>query len=163
MAPNNLGVDKSDWSMVFLCMLVYMKKERFCLGCNSLLVVRHKIKFCSNRCQWNYQYNDYISTWKKGQTDGNRGINTRCISGHLRRYLIEKFKNKCVLCGWAKKHPITGIVPLEIEHVDGNSENNQESNLKLLCPNCHALTPFYKNLNRGNGRKWRMNKYIKNS
>jgi hypothetical protein len=34
--------------------------------------------------------------------------------------------------------------------------------LRVLCPNCHALTPFYKNMNRGNGRKWRMDKYIKN-
>jgi hypothetical protein len=109
-----------------------------------------------------FQYKKWIGLWKNGLLQGNRGIATRNISKHLKRYFIEKFNNKCVECSWAKHHPVTGVVPLEIEHVDGNSENNQEDNLKLLCPNCHALTPFYKNLNRGNGRKWRMNKYIKN-
>ncbi len=109
-----------------------------------------------------YQHRKWIKLWKAGLLKGDRGITTKNISKHLRGYLIEKFKNKCSECGWAKKHPITGIVPLDIEHVDGNSENNNEENLKLLCPNCHSLTQFYKNLNRGKGRKWRINKYIKN-
>ena len=139
-----------------------MKKERFCIGCNGLLTTRYKIKFCSNKCQGDFKQRNWVELWKKGQVQGNIGITSRNISTHLRKYLIEKFYNKCSICGWSQKHPITGIVPLEIEHIDGNSENNQENNLKLLCPNCHALTSFYKNLNRGNGRKWRMNKYIKN-
>ncbi len=76
--------------------------------------------------------------------------------------MSEKFGNRCLACGWSSAHPVTGVVPLEIDHIDGNAENNSESNLRLLCPNCHALTPFYKNLNKGNGRKWRTDKYIKN-
>ena len=152
----------SDLFLV-VCYCYVMKNERFCASCHSLLTLRHKIKFCSNKCQGNYQQVKWIDQWKKGLLQGNRGITTRSVSAHIRTYLIKKFNNKCSQCGWSKKHPITGVVPLEIEHVDGNSENNVESNLKLLCPNCHALTPFYKNLNRGNGRKWRMSKYIKNS
>lgn len=139
-----------------------MKEERLCVGCGTLLKERHKIKFCSNQCQINYQHRIWVQLWKKGLAHGNIGVTARNISVHLRKYLIAKFHNKCSVCGWSKKHPITGVVPLEIEHMDGDSENNLESNLKLLCPNCHALTPFYKNLNRGNGRKWRTNKYIKN-
>jgi 5-methylcytosine-specific restriction endonuclease McrA len=42
---------------------------------------------------------------------------------------------------------------------DGNSENNLEENLRLLCPNCHSLSPNFRNLNKGYGRKWRVNKY----
>lgn len=57
---------------------------------------------------------------------------------------------------------MTGNVPLEIDHVDGDASNNLESNIRLLCPNCHALTSNFKNLNRGRGRKWRREKYIKN-
>mgnify|MGYP001578046316 FL=1 len=110
-----------------------------------------------------YQYVEWIKLWKNGKINGNIGITARNISTHLRRYLIEKFENKCSTCGWNKKHPITSAIPLEIDHIDGNSENNMEENLQILCPNCHSLTPFFKNLNKGKGRRWRMDKYIKNS
>lgn len=139
-----------------------MDKERFCLNCKNKLIFRHNIKYCSNKCQLNYQYLKWIDSWKKGKKNGNVGITVRAVSGSIRKYLSEKYGNKCSQCGWNKKHPITGNVPLEIDHIDGNSENNLESNLRLLCPNCHALTPFFKNLNKGKGRKWRTNKYIKN-
>jgi Zn finger protein HypA/HybF involved in hydrogenase expression len=87
---------------------------------------------------------------------GTIGINTKTISEHLRRYLFEKYKEKCSLCGWNKRHSITGTVPLEIDHIDGNAENNSEENLRVICPNCHALTPHFRNLNKGKGRSWRL-------
>lgn len=74
---------------------------------------------------------------------------------------MEKNGEQCSFCGWHKKHPTTGNVPLEIDHVDGNAENNQEKNLRLLCPNCHSLTPSFRNLNKNKGRVWRRGKYIK--
>jgi hypothetical protein len=133
-----------------------------CVSCETTLTKRSQVKFCSNKCQFAYQQDKWVKHWKKGKVSGNIGITARNISQHLRKYLSGKFGNKCSLCGWAKEHPITGVIPLEVDHIDGDAENNLEINLRLLCPNCHALTPFYKNLNRGNGRKWRMNKYIKN-
>ena len=54
---------------------------------------------------------------------------------------------------WTEKNKFTNIIPLEIEHIDGNYLNNIESNLLLLCPNCHSLTSTYKGANKGNGRK----------
>lgn len=139
-----------------------MKKIRHCLGCGDEMTIRYKIKYCSNQCQMKFQHKVWVESWKKGEFTGNVGITARNLSIRLRKYLIEKYGNKCSECGWNKKHPITGTVPLEVDHIDGDSENNQEKNLRLICPNCHALTPFYKNLNRGKGRKWRMAKYIKN-
>jgi len=135
---------------------------RHCDVCKTILAKRHQIKFCSNKCQAEYRYQTYINLWKKGRVTGNKGIFAKGISGHLKQYLLKKFGNKCSTCGWNKVHPITGTVPLEIDHIDGDAENNKEANLRLLCPNCHALTPFFKNLNKGKGRKWRMDKYIKN-
>jgi predicted HNH restriction endonuclease len=44
---------------------------------------------------------------------------------------------------------------VEVEHIDGNWRNNQPSNLTLLCPNCHSLTPTYRALNWGRGREYR--------
>lgn len=131
-----------------------------CLKCDIILG-KGQVKFCSNRCQFDYQYQINVFLWKSGKRSGSIGVNVRTTAAFIRRYLLEKFKYTCSICGWSKKNPTTGKVPLEIDHIDGNSENNSEANLRLICPNCHALTPNFKNLNKGKGRKWRMDKYIK--
>ena len=133
-----------------------------CLKCNSKLK-RASHKYCSNKCQADYQYQIYIKDWLSGLKDGNRGIIARNISKHLKRFLIEKYGEKCLECGWNQKHPHTGTVPLEVDHIDGSAENNTESNLRLICPNCHSLTSNFRNLNKGKGRTWRTLKYLKNS
>ena len=135
--------------------------DNCCIVCGTR-PKRSSYRFCSNKCQLEYQYHRYIERWKCGEVDGGRGINTRNISQHIKRYLREKYGEVCSKCGWSERHPVTTTVPLEIDHVDGNAENNVESNLRLLCPNCHSLTPRFRNLNVGAGREWRVNKYQKN-
>lgn len=96
------------------------------------------------------RYVEYIEKWKQNLVDGMRG--KTAISAHIRRYLFQKYDNKCARCNWSIVHPITGNVPLEVEHLDGDHTNNIESNLELICPNCHSLTSTYRALNMGNGR-----------
>ncbi len=142
---------------VFVVLYAHM---RACIYCGSLLS-RHATKYCSNKCQSDFAYGAYIKRWKYGKEEGVRGIATKNMSGHLVRYVMEKYEDKCARCGWSKVNEFSGKTPLEIDHMDGNSENNNESNLILLCPNCHSLTSNYKNLNKGNGRLWRREKYVK--
>lgn len=68
--------------------------------------------------------------------------------------MIEKVGYKCEKCGWGIENPYTHKVPLQIHHLDGNSLNNEESNLQVLCPNCHALTENFgsRNKNAPNGK-----------
>lgn len=101
-------------------------------------------------------HNKCLQEWKDGTKNGSVGVKTRIISSYLRRYLFEKSGEKCSKCGWGERNEVSGKIPLEVDHIDGNSENNLETNLRLLCPNCHSLTPHFRNLNKGNGRKWRM-------
>ena len=94
--------------------------------------------FCCTKCQRDYEYKTYISRWKNGLESGLRGKYS--VSQNIRRYLFEKHNNKCEKCGWGEVNLFTGKVPLQIHHIDGNSENNIEENLQVLCPNCHSLT-----------------------
>ena len=49
---------------------------------------------------------------------------------------------RCDICGITRW--LDGEVPLQLDHKDGNKDNNNLKNLRLLCPNCHALTPQYR-------------------
>ena len=40
-------------------------------------------------------------------------------------------------------------IPLELHHLNGVRTDNRISNLRLLCPNCHALTDNYRGKNIG--------------
>jgi len=124
-----------------------------CLECGKK-VHTYAIKYCSNKCQKEYQYKKYIEDWKKDAIVQA----TKNISKHIKRYLFEKYNSRCIICKWGKKHPVTNKIPLEVDHIDGDANNNSENNLKLLCPNCHSLTTNFRNLNKGKGRNWRNKK-----
>ncbi len=123
-----------------------------CLNCGKELSDKRN-KYCDNKCQMEFQHNQWVERWKRGEETGITGKYQ--ISHHLKRYLRDKYQNKCTRCGWHEINPYTNEVPLEVEHIDGNYLNNSEENLDLLCPNCHSLTATYKGANRGNGRKER--------
>jgi hypothetical protein len=72
-------------------------------------------------------------------------IPVRQSSRSLPEYLL-RLCNECKNTEWNNQS-----IPLEIEHIDENSENNLLDNTELLCPNCHAQTSTYKNRNMGNG------------
>lgn len=63
------------------------------------------------------------------------------------RLFLEGLKDKkCEVCGIT--HWNGELAPLELDHINGNHKDNTLSNLKILCPNCHAQTPTYRSKNR---------------
>lgn len=125
-----------------------------CLNCKADFTSTYKQKYCSSSCQQKFQNSKILEDWKSGKIKGYKaGFRLReCI----REYILSKSDFKCSSCGWDKKNPKTGRCPLEIDHIDGNSENASEDNLKALCPNCHSLTPTWKALNKGKANKERL-------
>jgi len=64
-------------------------------------------------------------------------------SHRLKLRLIKKeiLKNECSECStlvWEKQQ-----LSLHLDHINGINTDNRIENLRLLCPNCHSLTPTY--------------------
>ena len=48
----------------------------------------------------------------------------------------------CDIC--RRQYWIGESIPLQLDHINGNNDDNSLENLRLLCPNCHAQTPQYR-------------------
>ena len=53
----------------------------------------------------------------------------------------------CEKCRWAEHTP-DGRLPLELDHINGDPRDNRIKNLRILCPNCHALQPTHRGRNQ---------------
>lgn len=74
-------------------------------------------------------------------------------SWHLLRRLVKEGvkKYECEICGieeWNGK-PIS----LQLHHKDGKRNNNELSNLQILCPNCHSQTETFGTKNMKNKKE----------
>ena len=84
----------------------------------------------------------------------------RCV---LRRYIITNklIPYKCSICGiteWQGK-----TLSLELDHINGENNDNRLENLRFLCPNCHSQTDTYGSKNsRPAQSKYDLSKELKN-
>ena len=97
----------------------------------------------------------------------NRTVHNRLFEdiksdGARKNVLLRERGHKCEVCGlneWCDK-----MMPIELDHVDGDCTNNSKENLRLICPNCHAQTDTYKGKNVGrvvgSKRQRTMKKYV---
>lgn len=128
------------------------KSKKTCINCGS----KCKNKFCCIKCRVESIQKDMVRKWKNKEISGLAGYST---ANFIRKYLFQKYDGKCCKCGWNEVNPVSKKVPLQINHIDGNYKNCDESNLELICPNCHALTANFGSLNNGAGREKRRERY----
>ena len=120
---------------------------KYCKNCGK--EIKSKNKFCSKECDIEYRYNVRIDNYLAYGIYPGKAT--------LKKYIASLYGYKCCICGisdWNGKK-----IVLELEHNDGNSDNNDISNLSLICPNCHSQTDTYKGRNKGNGRYYRRMRY----
>lgn len=129
------------------------KSPSYCLCCNSEFHAEYSSqgKYCSVKCQKEFQYEEYIKSWLRGEIDGCVG-KTLQLSNHIKKYLRNVRGTSCSICGWDEKHPDDGAILTEFDHVDGDASNNSENNLRILCPNCHSKTSNFRARNKNSKR-----------
>lgn len=67
----------------------------------------------------------------------------------LKKRLFEEGlkQRRCETCS---RETWNGVpIPLELDHINGRREDNRLTNLRILCPNCHAQTSTYRGRNIG--------------
>ena len=122
-----------------------------CLWCGTTdRPPRSRGPYCSLTCFHEDRYHrtggfaQWIIRWQAGEESGT--VDGR-PDGRLKMALVSIRGQRCELCGWDKQNPVTGRVPLHVDHIEGDRTKNRPEDLRLLCPNCHALTPTYQHLN----------------
>lgn len=117
-----------------------------CLRCGS---ARNKgsIKFCSTKCQALFNRESKIK-------NGTYSVIT------AKKHLLDT-NNECSICKLPAKWNDKPLMMI-LDHIDGNSENNDLSNLRLVCPNCDSQLDTFKSRNWGKGRHFRRTRYSSN-
>jgi len=102
-------------------------------------------KFCDNTCQGKYK-------WKHETVPRIEAGLVPSGAPALKKYLLETTGKYCAECGqedtWNNK-PLV----LQLDHMDGDSDNNYPKNLRLLCPNCHTQTENFGSKGKGSRYK----------
>lgn len=126
-------------------------KTTFCINCDIEMAegAGGNRKYCSLQCQQDFNFEQRFRDWFEfGKHFDNKPIRT--FLKVWKGYYCEH----CGISDWNGKE-----ITLEVEHIDGNSDNSFPENVCFLCPNCHSQTPTYKARNIGNGRHWRKMRY----
>ncbi len=152
----------------------YELNPKFCLFCGEKIPYESRRgKFCNKSCSASYN-NQGVSRHSKNSrvcSCGNAKLlqNTycsECAQKHVynrstsvedaksdiarKRLLLDIRGYLCEICNlseWMNKP-----IPIELHHIDGDSDNNNENNLQLLCRNCHGQVENHKRRNK-NGKR----------
>ena len=102
--------------------------------------ISHFDAYATNRGQSQLRRLTDAEYFTKGHVRSSPGTKKRLITDH-------GWENKCKICDmgtvWHGK-PLS----LQIDHIDGDHENNKITNLQILCPNCHTQTSTFGSKNK---------------
>lgn len=158
-----------------------------CIYCNNTLTSTHAKKFCNRSCAAKHNNRNRESRSIESRNKTSESIKALGPRSHetiikaLHSYSVTRIKylfntpferlerqskririiieqeGKCARCGISEW--LGQPVCFEMDHIDGNNQNNTRHNLEILCPNCHSNTPTWKGRNSTRDRT-KINEYI---
>lgn len=127
---------------------------RYC-SCGVKISNHNKSGFCIN-CLKAKNNTEKIKHWKETGDTGCQVQST--LRNIIRTYIFEKQDKKCAICKmenmWNGKE-----LHFILDHINGDASNNNEENLRLICPNCDSQLSTFKSKNKNSARnKFRQKK-----
>lgn len=90
--------------------------------------------------------------WAKGEIIPRQKVSLETVlvenssfnRGHLKKRLLNEgiLKNVCAICGQLPEWNNKPLV-LQLDHINGISDDNRLENLRILCPHCHSQTETF--------------------
>lgn len=129
--PHEIKTNKSGVFCSQDCFGKSRRKEKPCVVCGKLILSSLCKKTCSRECLDTFNKDpDRKHSKGKRKVVKHAGYSSRSF----RKYFLEKKNGKCSLCDYSVKEVLN--IHHIIERKNGGSDD--EENLILLCPNCHA-------------------------
>lgn len=123
--PSGIARNKGKAYCSQQCYGLASRKEHPCPVCKKPVLAGERKNTCSRACANKTREG---SKYKTNRPTKDKAAQYRTLKKHV----VQTRGSKCELCGY-DKYDI-----LHVHHIDENRANNELSNLKLLCPNCHA-------------------------
>ena len=115
---------------------------------SKYIYYRSKCQTCQQKNKEKYAFDNRLRCkdryLKKGY-DYSNNIESKKKS----RVWINYKKSICEKCGFIPEHSCQ----LDVDHIDGNKQNNDPSNFQTLCSNCHRLKTHINNEYYGHRRR----------
>ena len=71
--------------------------------------------------------------------EDSKYANSTCLKRRLIKSNLLQYKcYRCNIDTWCNE-----LITLQLDHINGINNDNRIENLRLLCPNCHSLTPTF--------------------
>lgn len=121
--------------------------EKKCKNCEK--IIKHFKVYCDKNCYELYKEKLTDQNFINGELKDNKSI---------KKALLRLEGDICVIC--KNVNSIWNGLPLslQVDHIDGDSDNNKANNLRLVCPNCHSQLDTSKNKTR---KETKRNSYLR--
>jgi len=126
-----------------------VRNDCICINCGKVFYPQKNTtgKYCSNKCQQEYQSHQKYLNYLADPSKYMKGCNMKWIKKHI----LQEQGYKCAICNmpnsWNGK-----VLIFILDHIDGHAHNNNRSNLRLICPNCDSQLDTYKSKNKKSDR-----------